>query len=435
MLTKKNLRAISLFRVYLRFLIMPGKKPRPSKNFVDHPFSYHQEIELKITSLTNLGVGVARHGEESWVVFVPFALPEETVVARVFRNHKNYSEADLVRVITPSPNRVDPVCPLFGECGGCQYQNFSYPAQLQWKRQQVEELLQRMANVSPEVSPVIESPIQYGYRSKLTPHFQKPRQGELSDIGFLKVGRRFDLVDVPSCPIAMDAINEHLPLLRESVRSKASTYKRGATLLLRADSNTVHTDTEAVAVETVEGLTFSFKAGEFFQNNPYILPKFTSFVREQAAATGNRFLIDAYCGSGLFALTAARAFKRVAGIEVSEPAIQWAKSNARENGIDNADFVNGSAEAIFAGVDFQGSETTVIIDPPRKGSNDAFLCQLFQFAPARVVYVSCNPATQMRDLISFLEAGYTIANVQPFDLFPQTRHLECIITLDSASRH
>ncbi|QQL45988.1 class I SAM-dependent RNA methyltransferase [Sulfuriroseicoccus oceanibius] len=411
---------------------MPGSRPRVPAKFNPHPFAYHEEVELQIHSLTNLGVGVARHGEDQWVVFVPFALPGETVLARIFRNHKSYSEADLVRVIDPSPNRVEPVCPLFGTCGGCQYQNFKYSEQLVWKRRQVEELLQRMVGIEAEVQPVIASPKEYHYRSKLTPHFQKPRCGELSEIGFLKQGRRYDLVDVESCPIAMDQINERLIGVRADVRSRGSSFKRGATLLLRADKNTVHTESDAIAEEDVEGVTFRFKAGEFFQNNPYILPKFTSFVREQAAAGGNKYLIDAYCGSGLFGLTSARAFDQVAGIEVSEAAIDWAKANAKANGIENVRFINGSAEAIFQDVQFPGSETTVIIDPPRKGSNQMFIDQLQAFGPSRVVYVSCNPATQMRDLKEFLEIGYEIENVQPFDLFPQTRHLECIVTLRKA---
>jgi 23S rRNA (uracil1939-C5)-methyltransferase/tRNA (uracil-5-)-methyltransferase len=157
-------------------------------------------------------------------------------------------------------------------------------------------------------------------------------------------------------------------------------------------------------------------------------------VRDQAAASGARFLVDAYCGSGLFALSAASAFERVAGIEISESSVRFARENAAANGIANATFDAGDAARIFAGLGahapaFAAAETAVVIDPPRKGCDESFLRQLFTFGPRTVVYVSCDPATQMRDLKSFLTAGYRLTAVQPFDLFPQTRHLECVLTL------
>ncbi|MEM0969623.1 MAG: methyltransferase domain-containing protein, partial [Verrucomicrobiota bacterium] len=175
-------------------------------------------------------------------------------------------------------------------------------------------------------------------------------------------------------------------------------------------------------------------AGDFFQNNPSILPAFVDHVREQAVQGHTKSLVDAYCGCGLFALTCANAFEQVAGIEVSEGSITWARENASRNAISNVTFHLGSAEGIFDQITFAGKETAVVIDPPRKGCSEEFLDQLFQFGPARVVYVSCNPATQMRDLARFREADYEIETIQPFDLFPQTKHLECVITLSKEKR-
>jgi 23S rRNA (uracil1939-C5)-methyltransferase/tRNA (uracil-5-)-methyltransferase len=536
------------------------------KKFNDHPFAYHQELELEISTLTNLGVGLGRvqltdparlgtcdldpasantadaalHGFSGggWVVMVPFSLPGERVRVRVFRNHKNYSEADLVGVLTPSPRRVpSPRCPLFGRCGGCQYQHLAYPEQLEWKRRQVTELLSHMAGIEFAVAPVVGSPRQYGYRSKITPHFAAPsRRAEAEipnakfqipnqtqapsirdqgssqknqipetgrptpetessgtpstpdprppadcPIGFLKQGSRFEIIDVPRCEIATDAINVRLATLRAEVPARilAGEFQRGATLLLRDAGGTVTTDYAAViteevamaglseacppgsarsadstsspqassgeappaaiegspkpanlaAVRTPAPLRLRFLARDFFQNNPFILPVFAAYVRDQAAASNARFLIDAYCGSGLFALAAAPCFERVAGIEVSETSVGFARENALANGITNASFLAGDAAAIFAGVDFPAADTAVVIDPPRKGCDEPFLRQLFSFGPRVVVYVSCDPATQMRDLGRFLSAGYVLTAVQPFDLFPQTRHLECVITL------
>ena len=385
---------------------------------------------MVVESLTNQGSGVAR--VDGWVVFVPFALPGERVRARVFRNHASYSECDLIEVVEPSPERVGPLCPLFGECGGCQYQQLAYEAQLRWKQQQVAELLRHMAGIDHPVDPVVPSPRPYGYRSKITPHHHKARQGEAGPVGFLKHGRRFDLVDVPQCPIAMEAINQALPAERDRIRREAPARKSGVTLLLRAARGRVLTDPRATAEEEVEGVVFSFLAGDFFQNNPFILPAFTAHVREEASAAGASFLADAYCGSGLFALTAARAFREVAGIEISPTAIGQADANAARNGITNARFVAGEAAALFAGISWPGAETAVVIDPPRRGTDEAFLAQLFAFGPRRVVYVSCNPATQMRDLKLFLTHGYVLSRVRPFDLFPQTKHLECVMTIDRA---
>ena len=425
---------------------MGRKKRKP----IDHPFPYHSELELVISTLTNRGAGLGRVdvGEvTNWVVMVPFALPGERVRARVFRNHKNFSEADLLEVLTPSPDRITAPCPLFGRCGGCQYQNLTYTRQLDWKRQQVEELLRHMAGVEFPVSPVIGSPREYGYRSKITPHFQVPRRRENADgpaqatempIGFLRQGTRFDLIDVPQCPIATDAINARLTEVRASVRQRAAegAYTRGATLLLREASGHVTTNYDEVITETIQPedggapLKLHFLARDFFQNNPFILPAFTGYVRKQAAASGARFLVDAYCGSGLFALSAATAFTAVAGIEISESSIRFARENAAANGITNATFQAGDAAAIFAGLTFPADDTVVVIDPPRKGCDESFLQQLFTFGPRSVVYVSCDPATQMRDLVHFQRAGYTLTAVQPFDLFPQTRHLECVVTLN-----
>ncbi len=400
---------------------------RPPKKFNPHPFAYHQELELEIESLTNMGLGVARH--DGWVVMVPGVIPGERVRARIFRNHKNYSEADLMAVIRPSPRRVEPGCPLFGECGGCQYQHIDYAEQLAWKRRQVTELLKRMAGIETEVRPVIGSPLEYGYRSKITPHFQKPRPGEEPVIGFLRRGSRSLTVDVPRCPIASEAINQALPEVRADLRARASSFKKGATVLLREGVEGVVTDPAALITEEVNGLRFRFPAGEFFQNNPHILPRLVDHVRKEAAAGETRFLIDAYCGSGLFSLTAAAAFEQTAGVEISERSIEWARRNAEDNGIANCRFLLGGAEQIFAGIDFPPEQTAVIIDPPRRGSDELFLSQLFEYRPARVVYVSCNPATQIRDLSHFADHGYHLESVQPFDLFPQTKHLECVATL------
>ena len=402
---------------------------RPPRKFHPEPFDYHEEIEVGIDSLSNLGIGVGR--VKDWVVFVPHALPGERVRARVFRNSPNFSEADLMEVLEPSPERVDPVCPLFGQCGGCQYQNLSYERQLEWKRDQVAELLRRMAGIEAPVEPVHPSPVVYGYRSKITPHFKKPQDGQIGPIGFLLQGRRQQVLDVSHCPIASDTINEKLPAVRAEVHANTGGYKKGATLLLRDSiDDYVCTDPTEMCEQMVGDLRFSFHAGEFFQNNPHILPAFAEHVRTQALGDGGvSYLVDAYCGSGLFCLTSAKAFESAVGIEISESSIDWARRNAKQNDIENCRFIQGDATNIFVEVEFNPAKTAVVIDPPRKGSSPEFLEQLLAFGPKRVVYVSCNVATQIRDLEQ-MKDHYKITKIQPFDLFPQTRHLECVVTLE-----
>ena len=404
--------------------------PPPPRKFNPIPFAYHQEIELSIDKLTNEGVGLGRVDE--WVVFVPFALPGERVKAKVFRNHKNYSEADLVEVVERSPHRIEPVCPLFGQCGGCQYQHVGYDEQLHWKQRQVAELLKHMAKIDFDVEPVVPSPQTFGYRSKITPHFHRPKNGSIGEIGFLRASTRNAMIDVKSCPIAMPELNEQLTHVREEVLSGRTEYKNGATLLLRSAGGQVLTQPKELAREEVSGVRFEFQAGDFFQNNPFILPAFVEHVISEAVACGAHFLIDAYCGSGLFGLCAAARFEQVSGVEVSETAVVKAKHNADLNGFANCQFIAADARHIFAGIAHPAQDTVVIIDPPRAGCSEGFLEQLFVYGPQAVVYVSCNPPTQMRDLVLFTAAGYTLKRVKPFDLFPQTRHLECVMTLVKA---
>ena len=409
---------------------------RPPKKFKDTPFPYHHELTLTIDSLSNLGIGVGRIALPSapeeqgpWVVFVPFCLPGETVKARIYRNDSNCSHGDLLEIITPSPDRVEPRCNLFGTCGGCQYQHLSYEKQLHWKRQQVSELAERLAGLSIPILPPVPSPREWNYRSKLTPHFNKPKDGEIGPIGFLQQGNRSRLVDVPQCPIAMEAVNEAFPAIRKDAKARASTYKKGVTLLLRAHPDGVETNHRAVISEQVNGLTFHFLAGDFFQNNPFILSSFVDYVADEAAQDNCTHLVDAYCGSGLFALSLASKFEQVAGVEVSESSADFARRNAELNHLDNVEILTSSAEGIFEDLTFTGDRTALVIDPPRKGCTPGFLDQLAKFGPRRVIYVSCNPATQMRDFALLNEAGYSVEKLQPFDLFPHTRHLECVATL------
>jgi 23S rRNA (uracil1939-C5)-methyltransferase len=324
----------------------------------------------------------------------------------------------------PAPG-VAPACPLYGACGGCQYQHLAYDDQLALKTDGVRRLF---AGLAADVAPCVPCPAPYGYRSKLTPHFARPRPDREPAIGFLRASHRVT-IDVAACPIATPAVNARLTELRADVRARWSTFRKGATLLVREASSGVTVDPRAVITEQVGDLSLRFLAGDFFQNNPFLLPRLVDHVAREAAAGGARFLVDAYCGSGLLGLAAAPRFERVVGVEVSASAVTWARENAGRNGRTNCEFVAADASAVFAAVPFAGADAAVIVDPPRKGCGDAFLAQLAAFAPRTIVYVSCNPETQARDIARLAASGYACLRVQPFDMFPQTKHVEAVATL------
>jgi len=454
-----------------------GDEIKVPKRYVPHPFSYREEVEIRIEKLTNRGLGIGRVALSSdkinglneynggdlnsnnnqdeqelkqWVVMVPSVIPGELVKARVFRNFRNYSEADLVAIVEASGDRVTPVCPLAGDCGGCQLQHMSIEAQRRMKTDNVEEALQQYDIQNVKINPCLGTDETIGYRSKLTPHYQSPSQSrrgarnvdsdiegsdkKIQEIGFQKQSSR-QLIDVPSCPIATPAVNKAYAKVREQLLSEPPKSKKGATLLLRQgnlDDDHVETNHREFLTTTVGGLDFSYRAGNFFQNNYYVLPLMIDHVVSEAIRGGGMtHLADCYCGSGLFALSAASYFDHVVGIEINDKAIAEATANAERNGVTNCKFQAASAENIFSVInDFPRDTTTVVLDPPRKGCSDDFLAQLKDFSPRRIVYMSCDVTTQARDSAFILDAGYRITMVQPFDLFPQTRHIECLMVFE-----
>ncbi|KAK6335411.1 tRNA(m5U54)methyltransferase [Orbilia brochopaga] len=423
------------------------------------------EVSIKMLSSTGDGLGTSEDGKRIFVV--PFTLPGEKVTARVVKNFTEYTTTDLLEVKQRSQDRNDDLvfCQYFGRCSGCQFQMLTYDHQLAHKRTVIEKAMKNYTNIDPSLIPpigeIMPSPLSQGYRTKLTPHFDGPRKGGFKacdptpDIGFQVKGRRI-VLDIEDCPIGTQAVRDGMKSQRDFVKNNLRTFKRGATLLLResttripsesnggsssdqhqyTESKECVTDSKDFVTEYIDNFKFMFPAGSFFQNNNSILSKFTAFVTEQLQIPvepdqqqpPDSYLIDAYCGSGLLSICCGHKFKSILGIDIAPPSIESAKKNAEDNGVYNARFKWGNAEEIFADVDFPPDQTSVVIDPPRKGCDELFLQQLLKLSPRRIVYISCNVHTMARDIGWFINGGsrdYVIEKVGGFDFFPQTHHVE-----------
>lgn len=468
------------------------------------------EIELKIIELSSTGDGLALSPSADHVYVVPFSIPGDTVLAKVVGQVRGrpYSTADFVRVVKPSPKRNDAGigCKYFSRCSGCQLQMLAYEDQLAHKKTIIEKAYRNFSGLDSSQVPAIEdtfgSPLQYGYRTKLTPHFDGQRQKgdgsfkgftDVPPIGFSLKGRS-KVMDIESCPIGTDIVQLGLTQERKRVARDIATFKNGATILLRetteripkdttqdvgntlqqhgssalssstimpqtlldkpiirtefptyTESKTYTADMNGTSVEYIDDWKFTNKAGAFFQNNNSILSPFTAYIRSTAIppllsgppsspSPPIKYLLDAYCGSGLFAITLSPLFRSTLGIDISPASVESARVNAVANNVTNAGFIEADASALFVDVPFPADQTLVVIDPPRKGASLDFLEQLMRFGPKRVVYVSCNVHTQARDVGVLVRGNgewrYRIERVRGFDFFPQTGHVEGVAFLD-----
>ncbi|KAJ4420725.1 tRNA(m5U54)methyltransferase [Gnomoniopsis sp. IMI 355080] len=433
------------------------------------------EIDVVVQKLSSTGDGLAQQPGRRQIYVVPFAVPGDTVRIKVFRHlpQDNHSIGDFISVTKPGPLRDDSriFCQYFSKCSGCQFQMLSYADQLAHKRTIVSRAYQTFSQLAPELVPAIGetmgSPLQSGYRTKLTPHFDGPpgsifkKRGtrekkfleQVPEIGFMKKGSG-RTIDIEDCPIGTDAVRKGMARERARMRDEYGKYERGATILLRenttrvpkgealpdpfpkdavsveterfTDVKTCITDNNATSTEYIEDFIFTNPAGSFFQNNNSILPSFTDYIRQHIlpppseGAKPIKTLIDAYSGSGLFTITLSSLFSGGSiGIDIAEKSINFARTNAKLNNLpeEQCKFIAADAPELFKSVKaFDADETVVVLDPPRKGCDASFLRQLLAFGPRRVVYVSCNVHTQARDVgvlvrgeVSSMQGGESVA--------------------------
>lgn len=348
------------------------------------------ELELEVTDMAYGGDGLGRH--EGRVVFVPFTIPGELVKVRVTKAHRSWLRGELTAVLQASPDRVAPPCPFFRSCGGCVYQHIAYPRQLALKTRQVAEALRRLGGfASAPVEEARPSPLELGYRNRITVHIVPP------DIGFRGTDPR-RVVDVNRCLLADESVNEALARLRgrRAHRPGPATLRSGP-------------------------------AGVGFRQ---VNDSAAAILGDVAAemAGGGGLLVDAYCGSGFFAKRLRKSFTRVVGLDWDAKGIETARHEARAG----EEYITGDAAELLPEILAAQPDAVVLLDPPAQGLDPRVIAALLAARPARIVYVSCDPATLARDLAK-LGAAYALQRAVPVDMFPQTASIETVTRLDLQS--
>ena len=388
-----------------------------------------EKLVLELTAWGRLGEAMADHDGQD--VFVFGGIPGERVVAEVVDIRRRRLAARVVEVLEPSPHRIDPPCPYFGDCTGCQWLHISYNHQLDTKRERVIDALQRVGgfNDSP-VTAVIPSHRQLNYRNHA--RFTVRDGGVLGFVN--RASRRF--VDIDRCMIMHGAINDCLGQLQGkcwettqlSVRAGQQTGDVLVQPKLFNPDISIPTGQKSYA-DSVAGKTFRVSSPSFFQVNVEQAAQAVEVVRRGLRLTRDDVLLDAYTGVGAFAILLAPHVKMVIAVEESSAAVADCRANAA--GVPNLEFVLGRTEDVLGSLDAQPD--AVVLDPPRAGCQPKALESLLQRAPSRVAYVSCDAETMARDLKPLCESAYTLKQVVPLDMFPQTHHVECVAFLERSS--
>lgn len=381
-------------------------------------------VIVNIDAVAFGGDGVGRL--DNFVVFVPFAAPGDQLEIEITRIKKKFAHGRILNIIRPSLQRVEPLCPYFQQCGGCCYQHLGYKDQLAIKKTQVADAFRRIGRIlHPPVEDVIGSPMMYRYRGKAQYHAET--ESPKIKIGFLDTsGGR--LIDIENCAIMEETINEQLRCLREN--KKLHEDERELTIW-SWPSSTGPVAGESVE-RTVKGKRFLVPRDGFFQANLFLTDRLVDEVCRLAAVEEHRNIVDAYCGSGLFSVFLAPFAGKVTGVEISENAVEHAGINAQHLGVENIEFICSDFEdALHKKLLPAVNETDLmVLDPPRAGCDAAILRAVADCAPKKIIYISCNPATQARDVKFFQECGYHLRSLLPLDMFPQTEHIEVIGLLE-----
>jgi 23S rRNA (uracil1939-C5)-methyltransferase len=376
-------------------------------------------------------------------VFVPFALPGETVRTRLVEEKRGFARGENLEILTSSPERIEPRCSHFTVCGGCHYQHLPYESQLKAKEEILRDQLIRLGGLQdPPVQPIVASPEAWNYRNHV--QFHQDEEGRLGYLG----SQSHQIVPIQECHLPEPALNELWPrlqleplpeLVRVSIRAGAEDD-----LLLVLESATdeavefevdfpiaavqlgpeaVHILSERQSLEMeILGKTFRVSADAFFQVNTPMAEKMVAYLLEALPLTPETVLLDVYCGVGLFSAFLAGKVGRLIGIESHEGAVQDFEVNLDE--FNNVEIYQAQAEDVLPALDVQPE--IIVVDPPRAGLAKEVLDAIIALGPETLAYVSCDPATLARDAKRLTAGGYALKQITPFDLFPQTYHIESI---------
>ena len=444
--------------------------------------------KFKITEINNEGEGIVRLGDERFVVFVPDALPEEDVTCRIVQAKKNYAVAKVLERHNDSSKRIKPLCPVYGKCGGCQLQHMDYASQLKLKTKTVYDAIRRIGGVSePSVNKCIPSPSQWAYRNKASLPVQTDRREKFL-AGFYK-NRSHDIVPFIGCPVLLPMLesnvvallrdlkeaglvgwNEHnsnvMNFIRHLVfrtakftdhslcgvvagrsanREEARKLKNIAAglsdhlkgmvfnknlskgnFIWGDEFSSIHGDT--VMQEMLGKYRFNFEISSFFQINSEQALALYEYAAKMAAGESPENILELYSGAGTLTAFLSEAAKHVTAVEEWPQASKYLKINAELNGLNNITGHSGSAEDVSEALSGE-KFNTIVLDPPRTGCDPRVIAAIIKISPQKIVYVSCGPATLARDIKSLMSNGYAIRNIQPFDMFPQTGHVEAVVTM------
>ncbi len=452
---------------------------------LEAPINKNDVIEVTFEDLTHEGAGVAK--VDGFPLFVPNGLPGEEAKIKIVKVKKGYGYGRILELYKKSPDRIEPACPIYKQCGGCQLQHLSYEAQLKFKQKQVKEVLTRIGHLENiTVHPVLGMTDPWKYRNKSQVPVGEIEGGLVA--GFFQQ-RSHTIINMEECLIqaeendrvvqgvkriaekfGMRAYNEetHSGTLRHIVTRYGRKTKDVMVVLITRTEEFQHKDKiingiqeafpqvksiiqninskrtnvifgdktkvlwgDEYLYDSIGDIQFAISARSFYQVNPEQTKVLYDKALEYADLTGNETVIDAYCGIGTISLFLAQKAKKVYGVEIVPEAIEDAKRNAKLNGMNNVEFEVGKSEEVIPAWHEQGiSADVIVVDPPRKGCDTELLETIIKMKPKRVVYVSCNPGTLARDLRILEDGGFKTIEVQPVDMFPHTAHIENVAVLE-----
>ncbi len=458
---------------------MSPKLPDVDANQLQGLWQQGELVEVEINDLSDTGDGVGRWQER--VVFVPDTVKGDRALVRLIHVKPQYAHGKLHKLLTASAHRIRPSCIVADKCGGCQWQHIDYEYQLEAKRNQVIQALERIGGfTNPPVDPVLAAPSALGYRNKATYPLGISATGQIQ-AGYYQKGSH-QLINLNQCPVQDSRLNPLLAQVKQDIQAQGWTiydekYHKGQvrhlglrigratgemllTLIVKdwdlpgiteqaqewlncypqlvgvsLNRNSTRTnaifgaETDCIAgkaylLEEFGGLQFQVRPDTFFQVYTETAQALLEEIIHSLNLQGNEILIDAYCGIGTLTLPLAQRVSQAIGLEVQPEAVQQAQINAALNNITNVTFQAGAVEKLLPQLDI--TPDIVLLDPPRKGCDRTVIETLLQSSPQRIVYVSCKPATLARDLKLLCQTGkYSLTKVQPADFFPQTSHVEC----------